>query len=273
MKLILAALLLTFSFLSFAQVKDPVVAEVNGKKIKQSTLKNYHQQNLKFVRSDKKITVEKSLNDLIDRMLGIENAKKANLHKRPDLIKKMNDVVYHAFVSDELTPLLKKINKSTDSDIKAYYKKYPEYRTSQILLRVRAVPSKEELAGQLKKANEIYTSITTDPSLFKSLAAQYGQTTNSVTGGDLGYQAKARLSQEYFEAINGKKVGTLVKPFRSQYGIHIVKVTGVKKYEQIDKKLYEKVVYDTKRDAILEKYFAKKRKESKIKVYKNNLKL
>jgi parvulin-like peptidyl-prolyl isomerase len=273
MKLILASLLLTFTLNSFAQDADPVVAEVNGKKIKQSTLKNYHEQNLKFVRSDKKVTIEKSLNDLVDRMIGIESAKKSNLHKRPDLIKKMNDVIYHAYVSDELTPLLKKIKKITDKDIKSYYKKFPEYRTSQILLRVRAVPSKEELAGQLKKANEIYSSIQADSKSFEKLALQYGQTSTSQAGGDLGYQAKARLSQEYFEAIHGKKVGSLVKPFRSQYGIHIVKVTGVKKYEQIDKKLYEKVVYDTKRDAILAKYFAGKRKASKIKVYKNNLKL
>lgn len=273
MKLILATLLLTLNLYSFAQDADPVVAEVNGKKIRKSTLKNYHEQNLKFVRSDRKITVQSSLNDLIDRIIGVEKAKKANLHKRPDLIKKMNDIIYHAHVSDALTPLLKKIPKITDGHIKAYYKKFPEYRTSQILLRVRAVPTKEELAKQLKKANEIYNDLQSDLKKFEAFAHQYGQTSTAQAGGDLGYQARARLSQEYFEAINGKKIGTIVKPFRSQYGIHIVKVTGVKKLEQIDKKLYEKVVYDTKRDAILADYFEKQRKASKIKVYKNNLKL
>ena len=273
MKLILAFLVLISTSITIAQDADPVVAEVNGKKIKQSTLRNYHEQSLKFVRSDKKITIESSLNELIDRHIGIESAKKAELHKRPDLIKKMNDILYHAYISDELTPQLKKIGEVTESDIQSYYKKYPEYRTSQILIRVRAVPSKEELAAAIKRGNEIYNELLSNPKAFESLAAQFSQAKTGETGGDLGYQAKARLSPEYFEAINGKKVGTIVKPFRSQYGIHIVKVTGVKTFKQIDKKLYQKIVYDQKRDKILADYFEKQRKKSKLKIYKNNLKL
>ena len=93
MKLFLMFTILGFSFFSYSQDLDPVVATVNGKKIKLSTLKSYHEQNLKFVRSDKKITVERSLNDLINRIIGVENAKKAKVHKRPDVIKKINDSV------------------------------------------------------------------------------------------------------------------------------------------------------------------------------------
>lgn len=273
MKLILATLLLSFTVSSLAQDTKTVVAEVNGKKITKFALKNYHEQNLKFVRSDKKITVQSSLNDLIDRVIGVENAKKAKLHTRPDLIKKMNDVLYHAYISDKLSPLLKKIAPVTESDIKEYYKANPEYRTSQILLRLRAVPSKEELAETLSKSTKIYNSIKTDSKLFESIASQHSQTTNSLVGGDLGYQPRARLTLEYYDAIKGKKVGTLVQPFRSQYGIHIVKITGVKTVEQIDKKLYQKIIYDQRRDAILAKYFAEQRKAAKIKINKSHLNL
>jgi len=272
MKWILIASILLSTFTVFANNEDPVVATVNGKNIHKSILLKYHEQNLKFVRSNKPVTIENSLNDLINRIVGIEQAKKANIDKKPDIIKKMNDIIYHAYISEEITPLLKKI-KITDEDIKNYYKKNPEYRTSQILLRLRAVPSEDEVAQTLEKSLNIYNELQKDPKKFEAYARQFGQTSTAEAGGDLGYQPRTRLSLEYFEAINGKRKGTITKPFRSQYGIHIVKVTGEKTFEQIDTKLYKKIVYDIKRDEILEQYFADKRKTAKIKIDSKQLKL
>lgn len=272
MKWILLSVILFSSLSIFAQTKDEVVATVNGKKIYKSILLRYHEQNLKFVRANKKVTIENSLNDLINRIIGIENAKKAKVDKRPDIIKKMNDIIYHAHISDEIAPLLQRI-KVNDSDIKKYYSKNPEYRTSQILLRLRAVPSEDEVAEALEKSLKIYNELQKDPKKFEAYARQFGQTSTAQAGGDLGYQPRTRLSTEYFEAIKGKRKGSITKPFRSQYGIHIVKVTGEKTYKQIDNKLYKKIVYDIKRDKILEDYFAKQRKQAKIKIDSKKLKL
>lgn len=274
MKWILLTAILTLSTNIFANNADPVVAEVNGKKIKKSTLLSYHKQNLNFIQNKKKINLETSLNDLVDRIIGIDAAKKAQIDKRPDVIKKMNDIVYHAFISDELAPKLNKI-KVTDNEIKTYYKANPEYRTSQILLRLRTLPSEEEVAQALEAAQRIYNQARKDmkknPNIFAELAQKYGQTTTAPIGGDMGYQPKVRLSTEYYAAIKGKKKGYIPNPFRTQYGIHVVMVTGEKTYEQIDKDLYKKIIYDEKRDAILAKYFADKRKASKVKINKQEL--
>lgn len=272
MKWILLVCILFSSLNVLAQNKDPVVATVNGKKIYKSVLLRYHEQNLKFVRANKKVTIENSLNDLINRIIGIDNAKKAKLDERPDIIKKRNDILYHAHISDEIAPLLAKI-KVSDNDIKKYYAKNPEYRTSQILLRLRAVPSEDEVAEALEKSLKIYNELQKDPKKFEVFARQFGQTSTAQAGGDLGYQPRTRLSTEYFEAIKGKRKGAITKPFRSQYGIHIVKVTGEKEFKQIDMKLYKKIVYDIKRDEILEDYFAKQRKAAKIKIDNKHLKL
>lgn len=264
-------LIILVTSLAYAQKKDdPVVATVNGKNIKKSTLLAYHQQNLNFIQGNKEVTLKGSLNDLIDRIIGIESAKKSKIHERPEVVKKMNDIVYHAFISQELTPKLQKIVVK-EKDIEKYFSKFPEYKTSQILLRLRTLPTDEEVAQALDTAAKIYkeASIGSDKEKakkFAELARQYSQTTTSITGGDMGYQPRSRLSKEYFDAINGKRIGHITKPFRSQYGIHVVMITGKKTYKQIDKKLYRKIVYDQKRDAILQGYFAEKRKQAKIQI-------
>lgn len=267
---------MSFALSGFAQ-SDPIVAEVNGKTIRKSTLFAYHQQNLSFVQSSKEVTLESSLNDLIDRLIGIENAKKDKIHEQPEVVKKMNDVVYHAFISKELTPKLQKI-KVTESDIKEYYSKYPEYRTSQILFRLRTIPSDADVALALDKATQIYKQVGVDvkkanADKFRELAAQYSQSTSAVTGGDMGFQPRTRLTKQYFDAIHNKPINYVTKPFRSQYGYHVVMVTGVKKYDEIDKKLYEKIVYDQKRDEILAEYFEEQREKAKIKINKEAMKI
>ena len=257
---ILFTIILSFNVsLVFAdKPKDPVVAEVLGKKILLSTLNKYHAQNLKHVQT-KKVSKEKSLNDLINRTIGVVEGKKAGIDQKPEVAKRMNDIVYHAYISEELVPLLKKIN-ITDSDIKDYYKKYPEYKTQQILLRVRALPSADEVAQMFDKIQEIYSQVAKDPENFEAYAKKHSQTVNSKNGGNLGFLPRAQMSQEFFEAIHNKKPGTIVKPFRSQYGFHIVKVLEVKEFKDIDLNLYRKFVYDMKKDEILDSYFEKKRK-------------
>lgn len=276
MKLFLAVVLLSGSISSnlFAQDKDqkqdPVVATVNGTEIKRSTLYKYHQDNLKFVKGQKKVTLESSLNDLINRVVGIEKAKKNKIHKDPVVIKKMNDILYHAQISKDMEGKLKTI-KVSDAEVEKYYKSHPEYRTAQILFRLRALPSKEEVTETFEKAMKVYSEVSKKPDSFSDYAAKFSQTSSAVQGGDLGYQPSTRLTPEYYESIKGKKVGTITKPFRSQYGYHIVKILGEKTAEQINKDMYKKIIYDTKRDRLLEDYFASQRKGAKIKIEKKYL--
>lgn len=267
-------LLLTLVFSSvsiFSADKDPIVAEVNGKKIKKSTLYKYHTQNLKFVKANKDVTLKSSLNDLINRMVGIDKARKAKLHKAPLVVKKMNDIMYHAQISKDLEPELKKI-KVTDDEVKTFYKSNPEYRSAQILYRLKAVPSAEDTKKALDQQSGIYNEVKKNPNNFMKIAQRFSQSSTAQIGGDLGYQPVTRLTKEFYKEIKNKKVGFITKPFRSQYGVHIVKVLGVKTFEQIDKKMYKKIIYDVKRDKILEGYFKNERNKAKVKVYSKNLK-
>ena len=263
-----AIVLLTIALPVLAQKKE-VVATVNGQPITKQQFEEYHLQNLKFV-GQRKITKEVSLQDLINRELGIQKAKKTGTSKDPEVVAKQEDILFHAQISKDLENEFKKINV-TDEDVKKYYEDNKEYRTAHILYRLRAEPTPEEVKAALTQSVEIHEALLKNPDEFGKYASKFSQTSNAPVGGDLGFQPPTRLAPEYFEAIKGQKVGFISKPIRTQMGFHIIKVLGVKSYDQIDKNLYKKIIYDKKRDAIIENYFKNLAKGAEIKTNPNLL--
>ena len=264
----LAVVALTLAIPAFAQNKD-VVATVNGRAITKKQFEEYHLQNLKFV-GQRKITKEVSLQDLVNRELGIQKAKKTGTDKAPEVISKQEDILFHAQISKDLENEFKKITVS-DEDVKNYYDKNKEYRTAHILFRLRAEPTPEEVKAGFTQSMEIYDILQKTPDEFAKYANKFSQTASAPVGGDLGFQPPTRLAPEYFEAIKGQKVGFISKPVRTQMGYHIIKILGVKTYDQVDKNLYKKIIYDKKRDAMIEDYFKNLAKGADIKTNPNLL--
>lgn len=265
---------LFFTFLvslkTFAVDKNSVVATVNGRQITLERLDQTHKENLLFV-GPKAVTKERTLNDLINRELGIERARKGRLDRDAVVKRKMEDVMYHAQISKDLEPQFKKI-KVNDQEVEEYYKGNPEYRTAHILFRMRTNASKPEREEAMKRALEVYSSLRKDPNKFAELANKYSQTTAAPNGGDVGFQPAGQYAPEYFKAIKGKSIGHITPPVRTYFGIHIIKVLGVKKFSEINKPLYQKIIYDQKRDGIMEKYFQGMRKSASISINKPLLK-
>ena len=265
-KISLAVVAITLSLSAFAQ-KDQVVATVNGKPITKKQFEEYHLQNLKFV-GQRKITKEVSLQDLINRELGIQKARKTGTDKDPVVVSKQEDILFHAQISKDLEGEFKKISVS-DEDVKKYYDENKEYRTAQILYRLRAEPTPEEVKAAFAQSIEIYEALKKSPDEFAKYANKFSQTSTAPVGGDLGFQPPTRLAPEYFEAIKGQAVGFISQPVRTQMGYHIIKILGVKSFDQIDKNLYKKIIYDKKRDAIIENYFKNMAKGADIKTSPN----
>lgn len=269
-KILLFVLALTFiNNPTFAQAKDPVVATVNGTKILLSELNKRYYQNLLYV-SNKIVTRESVLNDLINRVVGIQKAKQEKLQENPVVKEKMEEVLYNAKISKDLEPMFKKITVN-DNDLRSYYKNHPEYKTSHILFRVKVKPEKHEAEQALKAALKVYKLLQKKPERFVELAKKYSQSSTAPQGGEMGFQPAVRMAPEYFAAINGKSNGHITPPVRTQFGYHIIKVTGIKEYKSIEKPVYSKIVYDTKRDAIMNKYFRDMRGSAKVKVEKKYL--
>jgi parvulin-like peptidyl-prolyl isomerase len=265
----LSILALIFSFNAIAE-KNPVVAQVNGRKIYLNELEqNYI--GARYVVSNKKVTKEYVLNELINRELGIIKAQKSGLASDPKVESKINDILYHAQISRDLEEKLSEIN-ITETDLKQYFKQNPEYRTSHILLRIKVNPDGEELVAAADVAKDIYSKIKRDPTKFEALANKHSQSPNAEIGGDVGFQPGAGLAPEYYSAIKGKSVGYVSPPIYTQYGLHIIKVTDIKKFKDINKTAYRKLIHDKKRDELLMKYFTNLRKNASIKIEKKYLK-
>ncbi|MGE3608868.1 MAG: peptidylprolyl isomerase [Bacteriovoracaceae bacterium] len=267
MKKLSLALLATMMVLpTFAQStnQNEVIATVNGKSITRKQFEEYHFQNLKFV-GQRKINKEVSLQDLIKRELAIQKAKKSGTDKDPTVISRQEDILYHAQVSKDLENELKKITVS-DDDVKKYYDENKEYRTAHILYRLRVEPTPEEVKAAFAQSMEVYAQVQKNPEDFSKLANKLSQSTAASVAGDIGFQPPTRLAPEYFEAIKGQKVGFVTKPVRTQMGYHVIKVLGVKSYDQIDKNLYKKIIYDKKRDELIENYFKGLSKGADIKI-------
>lgn len=249
-----------FSVVAYGAVN--YAAKVNGKIISINDLDQSFKQTKLFV-THKKITKKAVLEDLVTRELGIQKAYKMKLEQDPTVKKKMEDVLYHAMISKDLEGEFKKI-KVSEAMVKQYYKGFPEYRTAQILFRTRPIPSKPEAEEAMKIAWKVYNELKNDPTKFPELANKFSQTAVAPIGGDMGYQPAVKLAQPYFMAIHNKPIGFISKPVVSQYGVHVIKVLGVKDVKDINIPMYQKIVYDKKRDAVIEKYNAELRKGASI---------
>ncbi len=236
----------------FAQTNQ-VITTVNGRSITKKQFEEYHLQNLKFV-GQKKVTKASSLTDLINRELAIQKAKKSGVDKDPTVIARQEDILHHAQISKDLEGEFKKILVS-DDELKKFYAENAEYRTAHILYRVPAEPTEQQVKDALSQSMAIYSELEKSPDKFSQMANKFSQTSNAAIGGDLGFQPMTRLAPEYFDAIKGQKIGYISKPIRTQMGYHIIKILGVKSYDQIDKNLHKKIIYDRKRDALIEEYY------------------
>jgi peptidyl-prolyl cis-trans isomerase D len=96
-------------------------------------------------------------------------------------------------------------------------------RASHILLNTKAG---SDTMAILQKARELLRRIRNGES-FESIAREYSDDSGSKTaGGDLGWTGRGGWVKPFEQAAFGAKVGEVVGPIRTQFGWHLIKVTG-----------------------------------------------
>src|SRR5689334_9211877 len=100
----LTFLVVIFALFGFAKAIEAAteLARVNGTVISLEDFNKKYRENLKFFQF-KAPTRKSVLDDLIKRELGIQQAKKEGLDKDPEVIDRMNTVLYHALLDKNLT--------------------------------------------------------------------------------------------------------------------------------------------------------------------------
>ncbi|MFZ1908763.1 MAG: SurA N-terminal domain-containing protein [Burkholderiales bacterium] len=109
------------------------------------------------------------------------------------------------------------------------YKADEQRRASHILIQVDpdAKPAVREAAQ--KKAEEILAEVRKSPGSFAALAKKYSQDSGSAEkGGDLGYFDRSMMVKPFADAVFGLgKVGDVSGVVKSDYGYHIIELTGI----------------------------------------------
>ncbi len=124
----------------------------------------------------------------------------------------------------------------TDDDIKAYYeqnqKQYAteeQRRASHILITVKKDAPAAEKAAAKAKAEGLVAQLRKNPGDFAKLAKANSLDPGSAeNGGDLGYFAKGAMVKPFEDAAFSLKQGEISDPVESDFGYHVIEVTGIK---------------------------------------------
>lgn len=104
-----------------------------------------------------------------------------------------------------------------------------ERAASHILIPVKADAKEDDKAAAKKLADEVYAKAKANPAKFADLAKEYSKDPGSAQqGGDLGSFARGSMVKPFEDAVFAGKVDELLAPVQSDFGWHIIKVTGVR---------------------------------------------
>ena len=240
------------------------VAEVNGKKISVKEFERRYNENIKYFKftPPTKINV---LNDIIKFELGVEEAKRLGLDKKPEIQERMNTVLYQSLIDEKLAEKFKKIEVD-EKEVKQYCKRYPEIKTSHVYVPLRVTPLKAEQEEASKKIAAAMDELKKGTA-FEAVVAKYsdGYATNS--GGDIGYQMKDKLDPVYYEQSLKLNIGEYTKePVRSQFGLHIIKLAGKRSCNDINVAEWSRMIYDEKRTKLFNDFLEELRGKAKVSI-------
>lgn len=90
-----------------------------------------------------------------------------------------------------------------------------EWRASHILVKDQALA--RELQKRLKQGAD-----------FSSLARDYSTCPSKSKGGDLGWFGSGKMVPEFERACSNMGIGSISEVVRTQFGFHLIKLTGRK---------------------------------------------
>lgn len=127
----------------------------------------------------------------------------------------------------------------TDEMVEDYFREHrqeydgTELRASHILLRPLNFSDEKQVAALVKKANELKEQIEKGEITFEAAAKQYSDGPSKVQGGDVGYFPRNGVMEDVFsKAAFGLEKGAISAPVTSNFGVHLIRVTGEKAGEK-----------------------------------------
>jgi peptidyl-prolyl cis-trans isomerase D len=140
-------------------------------------------------------------------------------------------VEYVALALDSLLPQI----QVDANEVKKFYDEHqrqfgvPESRqASHILVAVDKSAGKDAKEKARAQAEQISNEVKKNPASFAELAKKNSQDPGSAAnGGDLGTFTRGSMVKAFDDAVFNMKVGEISAPVESEYGYHIIRLTGI----------------------------------------------
>lgn len=248
---------------AWAALDANTVANINGRNLSKLEFDRRYKENLrnfKYVAPSK----QSVLNDIINFELAVQEAKNQQLDKNAEVQERINTVLYQALVEQTLSEKFKKAVDVSDQDARDYCRHNPEIRTSHIYVPLKLTSLKADEEAAYKKIREAQAALQQGKK-FEDVVKNYSDGFATGTGGDIGFQTKDKLDPTYYREALRLSVGGMTKEIvRSQYGLHIIKLTEKKDCAKINVADFKRMVYDEKRSKIFEDFMSSLRSKAKI---------
>jgi len=123
-----------------------------------------------------------------------------------------------------------------EQDLKTYYEQnlqrlagQEQRRASHILINAPKDAPAAERDKARAKAQELLAQVRKAPKTFAEVARKHSQDTGSANkGGDLDYFARGAMVKPFEDAVFGMKEGDISDVVESEFGFHIIQLTGIK---------------------------------------------
>lgn len=124
----------------------------------------------------------------------------------------------------------------SEAELRAYYEQNKdrlagpqERRASHILLPLEANADEATVAAATEQAQSLLAQARANPDAFAQLAKQHSQDPGSAdNGGDLGYFGRGAMVKPFENATFALSENAISDVVRSDFGLHIIKLTGIK---------------------------------------------
>ena len=170
----------------------------------------------------------------------------------------------------------KGVNPPTEVEVKKYFDEHPDefeqpstVKASHILVSTRDITDPIQLATKEALVIDLQKQLKSKASKsFEELAMAHSDCPSKAQGGNLGEFGKGQMIPEFEEAAFAQEVGVIGQAVKTQFGYHIIKVTGKKEskklaFAEVQEKLTTKIHEEQKREKV-STYIEGLRKEAKI---------
>ena len=224
-KLLISSLLLGAVVLAFAKDKDPVLMTINGKDIKLSEFEYlYHKNNQQQVEKE---TLEQYVDRFVLYKQKVADAEAAGIDTTTLFIRE-----FDGYKKDLATPYMTEDTTYKWQMVKEAYDRYKkEIDIDHFMLPVGATDA--ETQAMLARMDSIRNCILQGEE-WETLVAKYSSDPSKQRNrGHYGFISSGMFPYEFENEVYNTPVGQISKPFKTQFGVHMIRVNDMRDREDV----------------------------------------